>query len=386
MKERKKIRYGWHPAEYAIGENEKYYGEMAAKGWRLTKRGQHLSRFEKDSPQKSRYRIEMSAPAFLDEDQTLPEEQVALYEECGWKLVTSYRLMHVFVANEGSDAPEFYQQPEQQAATLKALRREYIWGLVPLVFYLTLDVLVVLAIWGRSVTWEPVIDLRMGIVQMTGLFLLILFLVHWSLYRLLYGAYRTLRMYRELKKGIPLDHAPKGRHRVRNGVYILFGVFSIAAGAATLVQVVSSYGEELSADAQAPYLLLQDMGLFDLGESVYPSNREHPVEYTESLLAKQWYVYEASGEEWMYQDIYEMPNEDMAVWMAETLLENSVFAEGQEEYQRVEIEGLRCAWQTDLEFVAVQGNRAYYITYSMWRHSGGMSPLEALARKENQAV
>lgn len=390
MKERKKIRYGWHPAEYAIGENEKYYGEMAAKGWRLTKRGQHLSRFEKDSPQKSRYRIEMSAPAFLDEDQTLPEEQVALYEECGWKLVTSYRLMHVFVANEGSDAPEFYQQPEQQAATLKALRREYIWGLVPLVFYLILDVLVVLAIWGRSVTWEPVIDLRMGIVQMTGLFLLILFLVHWSLYRLLYGAYRTLRMYRELKRGIPLDHAPKGRHRVRNGVYILFGVFSIAAGAATLVQVVSSYGEELSADAQAPYLLLQDMGLFDLGESVYPSNREHPVEYTESLLAKQWYVYEASGEEWMYQDIYEMPNEDMAVWMAETLLENSVFAEGQEEYQRVEIEGLRCAWQTDLEFVAVQGESSvlYHVfdVAAQWRYvavrgvsekgeSGGMNQI-----------
>ena len=338
MKERKKIRYGWHPAEYAIGENEKYYGEMAAKGWRLTKRGQHLSRFEKDSPQKSRYRIEMSAPAFLDEDQTLPEEQVALYEECGWKLVTSYRLMHVFVANEGSDAPEFYQQPEQQAATLKALRREYIWGLVPLVFYLTLDVLVVLAIWGRSVTWEPVIDLRMGIVQMTGLFLLILFLVHWSLYRLLYGAYRTLRMYRELKKGIPLDHAPKGRHRVRNGVYILFGVFSIRWN-------------------------IQNHYWRNSGTCMRPR-----------------------GEEWMYQDIYEMPNEDMAVWMAETLLENSVFAEGQEEYQRVEIEGLRCAWQTDLEFVAVQGNRAYYITYSMWRHSGGMSPLEALARKENQAV
>lgn len=341
MKERKKIRYGWHPAEYEIGENEKYYGEMAAKGWRLTKRGQHLSRFEEDSPQKSRYRIEMSAPAFLDEDQALPDEQIALYEECGWKLVTSYRLLYVFVAKEGDDMPEFYQQPEQQAATLKALRREYIWGLVPLLFYLALDVLVVLAIWGRAVTWEPVIDLRIGIVQMTGLFLLIFFLVHWSLYRLLYGAYRTLRMYRELKKGIPLDHAPKGKHRMRNGVYILFGVLSIVASAATLVQMASSYGGELETDAQAPYLLLQDMGFFDLGESVYPSDRQHPVEYTESLLAKQWYVYEASGEEWMYQDIYEMPNEDMAVWMAETLLENSVFAEGKEEYQSVEIEGLR---------------------------------------------
>ncbi len=386
MKERKKTRYGWHPAEYEIGENEKYYGEMAAKGWRLTKRGQHLSRFEEDSPQKSRYRIEMSAPAFLDEDQALPDEQIALYEECGWKLVTSYRLLYVFVAKEGDDMPEFYQQPEQQAATLKALRREYIWGLVPLLFYLALDVLVVLAIWGRAVTWEPVIDLRIGIVQMTGLFLLIFFLVHWSLYRLLYGAYRTLRMYRELKKGIPLDHAPKGKHRMRNGVYILFGVLSIVASAATLVQMASSYGGELETDAQAPYLLLQDMGFFDLGESVYPSDRQHPVEYTESLLAKQWYVYEASGEEWMYQDIYEMPNEDMAVWMAETLLENSVFAEGKEEYQSVEIEGLRYAWQTDLEFVAVQGNRAYYITYSMWRHSGGISPLEALARKESAAV
>ena len=62
-----KRRYGWHPADYEIGENEHYYEEMAQKGWILVKRGQYLSKFLKDSPRKLRYRIEISRPGFLDE-------------------------------------------------------------------------------------------------------------------------------------------------------------------------------------------------------------------------------------------------------------------------------------------------------------------------------
>ena len=34
-------------------------------------------------------------------------------------------LMHIFRAPEGNDAPEFYLEPEQQAATLKGLRKQY---------------------------------------------------------------------------------------------------------------------------------------------------------------------------------------------------------------------------------------------------------------------
>ena len=95
-----KRKYAFHPEEYAVGENEKYYADMARRGWILEKRGSVLSRFRRDEPQKLKYRIELSSPAFLDDDRQLPGEQIALYEESGWKYVTSAGLVHIFCAPE----------------------------------------------------------------------------------------------------------------------------------------------------------------------------------------------------------------------------------------------------------------------------------------------
>ena len=57
-----KYIYRFHPEEYALGENEEFYSNMEAKGWRLVKRGQYLSKFASVAPSHARYRIEVSAP------------------------------------------------------------------------------------------------------------------------------------------------------------------------------------------------------------------------------------------------------------------------------------------------------------------------------------
>ena len=90
-----KIRYGIHPKEFAIGETEKYYSDMAAKGWQLVKRGVTFSKFEKTEPKQMRYRVEVASARFLEE-RTIPDEQIAVYEECGWEYVTGYNYIHVF--------------------------------------------------------------------------------------------------------------------------------------------------------------------------------------------------------------------------------------------------------------------------------------------------
>ena len=72
-------RYRLHFDNYAIGENEKLYSDMATQGWFLEKRGAYLSRFRRGESAEMRYRIEVSAPGFLEETD-LPEEQVAVYE------------------------------------------------------------------------------------------------------------------------------------------------------------------------------------------------------------------------------------------------------------------------------------------------------------------
>ena len=53
-----KRRYRRHYDDYAIGENEKLYSDMAARGWFLEKRGAWFSRFRRGEPAAMRYRVE----------------------------------------------------------------------------------------------------------------------------------------------------------------------------------------------------------------------------------------------------------------------------------------------------------------------------------------
>lgn len=109
-----KRTYRIHPADYAIGDSERLYERMAAKGWVLEKRGITLSRFRREAPQRLRYRIELAQPEFL-EGADLPEEQRELYEDCGWHLAAHCGVTYVFCAQEDGDAPpELYTDPRGQ--------------------------------------------------------------------------------------------------------------------------------------------------------------------------------------------------------------------------------------------------------------------------------
>ena len=125
-----KYRRKFHPSDYELGENEKFYSDMEAKGWRLVKRYGAFSKFKAVEPAAARYRIEVCSPGFL-EQAVLSEGQLAVYEECGWEYVTDCGFLYIFRAPAGADAPEFYNDPAQQAGTLKKLKRQAIWGWLP---------------------------------------------------------------------------------------------------------------------------------------------------------------------------------------------------------------------------------------------------------------
>ena len=122
-------RWRFHFGEYDVAANETLYADMAAKGWMLEKRGAHLSRFTRAEPEKLRFRIEYAASA----EDGLPEEQLQLYEDCGWKSVCGFGILHVFSAPECSDIPELHTDPELQAPIMRRLRRRkhtlYRWRL-----------------------------------------------------------------------------------------------------------------------------------------------------------------------------------------------------------------------------------------------------------------
>ena len=362
----KKYRYRFHPPEYAIGETEKFYSDMETRGWRLVKRGQYLSKFNAVPPSRARYRIEVSAPRFLEEP-GLPEEQIGVYEDCGWEYVDFYGMIHVFRAPEGSDAPEFYLDPAQQAATLKGLRRSYVWAWVPICLLLGLQFLLAAAMNGGagSTLSRLGTELRGAWVEGTALMLLCFLLLLWGIYCTVRGAWTISRTYRRMRRGQPLDHSPGGRHLchriISRGLAVLIAVSAVLAGAQWL-------GEEthpLPQEADGPYLLLEDLGHTGERSHLFYDGRTSEVTVSHSLLADYWDVFEVMGENsdaWMYQDVYRLRRPDMAEGFAYVLMDSATFARSAERFTPVDIEGLDGAWVCgDLEAVAVRGNLAAYI-------------------------
>ena len=360
-------RYRRHYDDYAIGENEKLYSDMAARGWLLEKRGSYFSRFVRGEPADMRYRIEVSAPRFLEET-ALPEEQVAVYEDCGWEYVTSCGLIHVFASPAGSDAPEIYADPAQQAATLKALRRNYVWAWVPVTLMLLFNFTMAAAMSGGAgkllSKWGA--ECRLGWVAATALFLFAGALVVWAFYMFVHAAWRMGRLYRRMKKGIPLDHSPRGRmlpHRIVSGV--LLGITAVF-GLLTLWQWVSRDTRDLPEAAGGPYVLRSDLGIEGERSALFYDDRTSKITLERSLLATHYDVFEVVGEgadAWMYQDVYRLsPHVDRERFVR-GLMGDSTFARGAESYRTVEVAGLEGAWISgDLECVAVKGDLAAYVT------------------------
>ena len=131
------MKYRLNPKEFDISGTEKFYSDMSARGWKLSKRGAFFSGFEKAEPESVKYRIEIVSPKLL-KDGKLPKEQIRVYEDYGWNYVTGNNFHHIFRASADSDVPEFYLKPEQQAETLKALQRRYFWSAISPIFYVLL--------------------------------------------------------------------------------------------------------------------------------------------------------------------------------------------------------------------------------------------------------
>ena len=70
-----KYRYRFHPYGYDLGANEKFYGDMEAKGWRLVSRGWFLSKFTPVQPSRARYRIEVAYPGWMEDGSAMPPER-----------------------------------------------------------------------------------------------------------------------------------------------------------------------------------------------------------------------------------------------------------------------------------------------------------------------
>lgn len=387
------IKYAFHPEEYEVGQNEKYYADMARKGWFLKKRGAYLSRFEKGQPENVKYRIEFSVCSPLEGGPGLPEDQIALYEECGWTYVTSVGYVNVFCAPENSDAPEFYTDPKQQAFTLKALRRSYRFSWIPIVLVLLMYFIIGASISGSLEEtlrdWDT--EIRIAWVRATQVSLLWAVLLLQVIYQLGRGAVCTALLYRKLKRGQPIDHSPSRRPVFHRAVqYTLRGLICVLL----LLTVLLFVGMEeyaMPEQADGPYLTLADLGVqAERGTDILGNSST--VQTARSLAAEQWdareFAQDALGKDvWMYQDVYRMHTPAQALRFARVLMEDSTFARSAQSFKSLSIEGLDAAWCAALESVAVRGSTVWYITYSGgYEEAQRLVPLNTLAQMEWKVV
>ena len=374
-----KRKYKLHPGQYELGENEKFYSDMEAKGWRLKKRGAYFSRFEPAEPSAARYRIEVFHPGAWSAS-AMPEEQLAVFAGCGWEHVCTSPPLYIFRAPAGSSAPEFYADPAQQAETLRRMKRDAAWGWIPTAAVWGLWLLLYLTLNG---TGKFAASFRLYLAQLPALFLLAGALLLQACYSRFRNAFLITRTYRRMKKGVPLDHSPRKRRWVHKAVNGTLWALAVLSGALLALQLLSTRSADLPEKTEAPYLLLSDLGYE--GERASFMGRDSSVTHSPSLLADYWdmreYQEDPSGMgPALYQDVYRLRSPSMADWLAEALLGTATLSR-REDFQPLDVPGLDKAWAGRNEIVAVKGNMAAYVTFLPYDGFDPQALCRALAEK-----
>ncbi len=377
-----KYKYKFHPSDYELGENEQFYSDMEAKGWKLVKRGGNLSKFISVEPSRARYRIEVSSPGFL-EQAVLSEGQLAVYEDCGWSYVTDRGFLYVFRAPAGAEAPEFYNDPAQQAETLKQMKRNAVWGWAAPAVIWGLYFLMLISLRGSV---KIAADFQRGLVEGTSLYLFAGVGLADGTYLTVRNGWLISRTYRRLKKGVPLDHNPQKRHLAHKIIHrSLLAVLALLA-ALMAAQWIAARPADLPEEAGGPYLLARDLGWE--GKRKTFMNHGSVVTHARSLLAEFWKTEEyldvgPDAAFHLCQDVYRLRNAGMSFGMADTLRKTSTFGRGGGNFTILETDAVDAAWYNDLEVVAVKGPYVACVTITGWgrEHTEQLAVCEALAAR-----
>ncbi len=363
------VKYTFHPKRYRLGEMEKYYSDMAAKGFHLVKRGICFSKFTKGEPSDMKYRVEVVyRPKTFDADK-MPVEQLAVYEDCGWEFVNNDSFVHIFRAPAYSDTEEFYIDPSQQAETLKGMKSNLFLSSMQIpatiFFFIILNIVV-----GENISDQVYLAWITHTYEMLGLLALIILTMADSLM----GTIHLSKLYRRMKKGVPLDHSPKGYSFM--GIPITGFAWCLIILLNFIVFTKNTPLQPL--DAGGPYITLQELGLSDK----IASNKDSGYKLSVSPYGQYWDCRESMGSEWIFRDVYLLKDRNKCEKTAYALMENSTFAREAKVFNEITVDGLDRAWYSgSLERVAIKDNKVAIFTTIMDSEAEVINLLSAIAQK-----
>lgn len=359
-----KQKYAFHPNNYNISGNEKYYSDMAAKGWFLTKRGAYLSRFQKAAPENISYRIALYNPEIDDFGQELADKHIFRNKDNGWNYVTGKGFFHIFSSSENSNPSEFYYDPERQISVFKKQRRGIIiiWLLITLQF---LHLYFRTTLFGnREISFDYIgLSFIRLAIETTALFSFITIFYLIIIHHLIYVTYATTYHIHKLKNGFSLNSGTKRYHFI----FKIIKNIAIVICAASLILSIDQWAQnekyDVSSKSDSTYLLLEDLGI--RGEHSNFWDFENKVKIEHSLLTRHSRINESVdiGEEsyLLIEEVYEMKSAQLAKAFIPVLKSMDFFDNPNPEYQKVTVEGLDYAAKNGKDYIAVKDNLAYFI-------------------------
>lgn len=368
-----KRKLTFHPKEYAIGQTEKFYTDMAAKGWHLEKRGAWLSKFVQGQPMDMKYRVEVFSEKDGISGEGLPEEQLAVYEDCGWEYVSKSGFINVFRAPADSDTEEFYLDPAQQADTLKLLRKNMFWHAIHIPVVLFVMILMNIMM-GQNM---PAQIYLAWISETVGVLGYIAIILAFGLDGIL-GAFHLNKLYHQMKKGIPLDHSPEKQGRL--STVIKYSILAI--GVVAVVSVYLNRAYPMPAESDGAYVTLREIGI-DAPRGNNYLGHESSVSHSTTPYAQYWDTYEVLEQDtvWMYQDVFMLKDKEKATKTAKALMNTSTFAQYEGNFNELEFAGLdKVYYNADLELVVINNNYVGYFS-SIFTEESRTELLTHLAEK-----
>ncbi|NLJ58462.1 MAG: DUF2812 domain-containing protein [Tissierellia bacterium] len=273
---------------WELGKNESWFTYMSAKGLHLKSIGNWLVRFEKGEAKKTKYRIDI-----LKEAPT--EEQLDLYKDCGWELVTNKQIFYIFSSPEDSNAPELHTDPMEQSFKFDIINKQ----IKKTTIVISIAVILVLSIlfYHFFFNKEPYLNL-IGRSSFTLIAMAIGYI--YVLFASIGNYIAVKKIKNSLYNGIPINHKQSWKlsYFFSSAVYILLIVMILSA---ILTPLYTVYRREAHTSKER----LEEFPIISLEEVENTSVLDyyHHIQYNWSLLAPvQYIIYEDGYEEGTRQE------------------------------------------------------------------------------------
>ncbi len=356
------------PEIWAFQESRAHYAKMASKGWMLQKRGTKWDRFIRCAPKKLQFWLELTrnnpGGGFFDDPDRIPEEKLALYEECGWKLVAENGGVHIFAAPAGEEIPQPYDIDDpQQDEMVRGLQKFYRSSLIGLLIASPLCLIIAVALMFAPLHkalggWWWIVFWALVLLE--------------SVWNSCYGVIQLRRLRKQLQQGQwPGAKSHHGFKAVRHLLRAL-SLFALVLG---LGLVLVSWRHQQQPLPEQTTLYPMPSEVFEVertpDEETFLAGMASVKRVNQVSVTYAWPFFkvyemrEAIDEDRMnvYQDVYVLQFEGMAPAIARALMADGTFAAA-ESYVPVDIPGLDAAWYVPggMEYVAYRENFVVYGT------------------------